>query len=471
VSDSVYDVVVIGAGPGGYVAAIRASQLGLKVAIVERQYMGGVCLNIGCIPTKAMLHSADLLEEVREGKRFGVVTTGVSLDWAAVLKNKDTVVKTMTGGVNFLMKKNKVDVFSGSAHVTGRGQVRVTDDAGKVTEVAGKNLIIATGARPREIPQIGASFDGELIISSKDGLALPAVPKSLLVIGASAIGCEFASMYRTFGSEVTLVEALPRVVPVEDEEVSAELTRAFTRRGIKIMAGAKLSGVEKGTGQVTARIVDADGKEQLVTAERMLLGIGIVANSKGFGLEEVGVAIDQRGFVTVNEKLQTNIEGIYAIGDCASTSPWLAHKASAEGILAAEVIAGHAAHPIDYGKIPGCTYCSPEIASVGLTEAKAREQGYDVKIGKFPFTGNGKATVLGERNGFIKIVAEKKYDEVLGIHIIGPGATELIAEGGMALSHEATAESLMRTIHAHPTLYEAFGEAAHAAAEGAAIHM
>jgi len=347
----------------------------------------------------------------------------------------------------------------------------VTDDAGKVTEVAGKNLIIATGARPREIPQIGASFDGELIISSKDGLALPAVPKSLLVIGASAIGCEFASMYRTFGSEVTLVEALPRVVPVEDEEVSAELTRAFTRRGIKIMAGAKLSGVEKGTGQVTARIVDADGKEQLVTAERMLLGIGIVANSKGFGLEEVGVAIDQRGFVTVNEKLQTNIEGIYAIGDCASTSPWLAHKASAEGILAAEVIAGHAAHPIDYGKIPGCTYCSPEIASVGLTEAKAREQGYDVKIGKFPFTGNGKATVLGERNGFIKIVAEKKYDEVLGIHIIGPGATELIAEGGMALSHEATAESLMRTIHAHPTLYEAFGEAAHAAAEGAAIHM
>jgi dihydrolipoamide dehydrogenase len=377
----------------------------------------------------------------------------------------------MTGGVNFMMKKNKVDVFTGSAHITGLGQVRVTGEAGKETTVAGKNIIIATGARPREIPQIGASFDGELIISSKDGLALPSVPKSLLVIGASAIGCEFASMYRTFGSEVTLVEALPRIVPVEDEEISAELTRAFTRRGIKMMTGAKLSGVEKGVGQVTARILDADGKEQFVTAERMLLGIGIVANSKGFGLEELGVAIDPRGFITVNEKLQTNIVGVYAIGDCASTSPWLAHKASAEAILCAEIIAGHAGYVIDYGKIPGCTYCSPEIASVGLTEAKAREQGYDVKIGKFPFTGNGKATVLGERNGFIKIVAEKQYDEVLGIHIIGPGATELIAEGGIALSHEATAESLMRTIHAHPTLYEALGEAAHAAAEGAAIHM
>jgi dihydrolipoamide dehydrogenase len=433
--------------------------------------MGGVCLNIGCIPTKAMLHSADLLDEFREAKRFGIIAQDISLDWAGVLKNKDTVVKTMTGGVGFLMKKNKVDVHNGSAHVIGRGQVRVTDEAGKVSTVTGKNIIIATGARPREIPQIGATFDGERVISSKEGLTLPAVPKHLLVIGASAIGCEFASMYRTFGSEVTLVEALPRIVPVEDEEVSAELTRAFNRRGIKVMAGAKLSGVEKGGEQVSARIVDADGKEQLITADRMLLGIGIVANAKGFGLEELGVAIDQRGFITVNDKLQTNIEGVYAIGDCASTSPWLAHKASAEAILAAEVIAGHHAYSIDYRKIPGCTYCNPSIASVGLTEAKAREQGYDVKIGKFPFTGNGKATVLGQRNGFVKIVAEKQYDEVLGMHIIGPGATELIAEGGLALSHEATAESLMRTIHAHPTLYEAIGEAAHAAAEGAAIHI
>ncbi len=470
-SDTVYDLIVIGAGPGGYVAAIRASQLGLKVAIIERQYMGGVCLNIGCIPTKAILHSADLLEEVREGKRFGVVADSVRLDWAAVQKNRETVVKTMTGGVNFLMKKNKVDVHTGTAHILGRGQVRVTDDAGAAKTVTGKNVLVATGARPREIPAIGAVFDGERIISSKEGLTLPEVPKSLLIIGASAIGCEFASAYRAFGSEVTLVEALPRIVPVEDEEISAELTKAFTKRGINVLAGAKMTGVEKGTSSVTARIVAADGKEQAITAERMLMGIGIVANSKGFGLEEQGVAIDQRGFITVDGQLRTNVEGIYAIGDCASTSPWLAHKASAEGILAAEIIAGHHPHPIEYGKIPGCTYCNPEIASVGLTEAKAREQGYDVKIGKFAFTGNGKATILGQRNGFIKIVAEKQYDEVLGVHIIGPHATELIAEAGMALSHEATAESMMRTVHAHPTLYEALVEAAHAAAEGAAIHM
>jgi dihydrolipoamide dehydrogenase len=471
VSDTVYDLIVIGAGPGGYVAAIRASQLGLKVAVVERQYMGGVCLNIGCIPTKAILHSADLLEEVRDGKRFGIVARDVEVDWAAVLRNKDTVVKTMTGGVNMLMKKNKIDVHTGTAHLTGVGQVRVTDDAGATKTIAGKAIIVATGARPREIPQIGAVFDGDRVISSKDGLSLPEVPKSLLVIGASAIGCEFASAYRAFGSEVTLVEALPRIVPVEDEEISAELTRALTKRGIKIMAGAKLTGVEKGSGEVTARITDADGKEQVVKAERMLLGIGIVANSKGFGLEELGVAIDQRGFVTIDDHLRTNIPGIYAIGDCASTSPWLAHKASAEGILAAEIIAGHAAHPIDYKKIPGCTYCNPEIASVGMTEAKAREAGYDVKVGKFAFVGNGKATILGQRGGFIKIVADKQYDEVLGVHIIGPHATELIAEAGMALSHEATAESMMRTIHAHPTLYEALVEAAHAAAEGAPIHM
>jgi dihydrolipoamide dehydrogenase len=469
VSDTVYDVIVIGAGPGGYVAAIRASQLGLKAAIVERQYMGGVCLNIGCIPAKAILHSADLLEEVKDGKRFGVVADKISLDWAAVMRNKDAVVKQMTGGVTFLMKKNKIDVHMGTAHLTGRGQVRVTDDAGATKTISGKQIIVATGARPREIPAIGATFDGKQVISSKEGLALGEPPKSLLIIGASAIGCEFASAYRAFGSEVTIVEALPRIVPVEDEEISAELTRAFTRRGIKVLAGAKMSGVEKGD-KVTATITDADGKEQKIAADVMLMGIGIAANSKGFGLEELGVTIDQRGFIAVNDKLQTNIEGIYAIGDCASTSPWLAHKASAEGILAAEVIAGHHPQPLEYGKIPGCTYCNPEIASVGLTEAKAREQGYDVKVGKFAFTANGKATILGQRNGFIKIVSEKQYDEVLGIHMIGPRVTELIAEGGLALSHEATAESMMRTVHAHPTLYEAIGEAAHAAAEGSPIH-
>jgi dihydrolipoamide dehydrogenase len=453
------------------VAAIRAAQLGQKTAIVERKFWGGVCLNIGCIPTKALLHTADLLEEARESKRFGVVIPEVSLDFGAAMQNKDRVVKVSTGGVSFLMKKNKIATFDGTARLTGRNSIQVTGNDGKQTSLEAKNIIIATGARPRELPQLGATFDEDRILSSTGALALKEVPKSLLIIGASAIGCEFASMYRTFGSEVTLVEALPRIVPVEDEEISAELTKSFAKRGIKVMAGAKFTGVDRSETQVVATIVDSDGKEHKIQAERMLMGIGIVPNTKELGLEDVGVELDQRGFIKVNGTLQTNVPGVYAIGDCCAMIPWLAHKASAEGIVAAETIAGHATQPIDYGKVPGCTYCTPEIASIGLTEAKAREQGYDVKIGKFPFSANGKARIIGQSVGFIKIVADKKYDEVLGIHIIGPHATELIAEGGVALSHEATAESLMRTIHAHPTLYEALGQAEHAAAEGQAIDI
>jgi dihydrolipoyl dehydrogenase len=470
VSDTRYDVIVIGAGPGGYVAAIRAAQLGLKTAVIERQYMGGVCLNVGCIPTKALLHTADLLEEVREGKRFGVVAQQVSLDWGAALKNKDQAVKQMTGGVTFLMKKNKIDVYNGSGRVIERGSVQVTDSEDKQTTLATRNVIVATGARPRDLPQIGASFDEDRILSSTGALSLQEVPKSLLIVGAGAIGVEFASMYRSFGSEITLVEMLPRIVPNEDEEISAELTKTLTKRGIKVLAGAKLGGVDRSESQVVAAVTDAAGKEQQIAAERMLLGIGVAPNTKGIGLEELGVALEQRGFIQVNSMMQTNVEGIYAIGDCVPT-PWLAHVASAEGIVAVEHIAGHHPPAIDYDKIPACTYCNPEIASIGLTEARARERGYEVKIGKFPFSANGKATILGQRIGFVKIVADAKYDEVLGMHLIGPRVTELIAEGGVALSHEATAESLMRTIHAHPTLYEALGEAEHAAAEGAAIHI
>ena len=471
VSDTQYDVVVIGAGPGGYVAAIRAAQLGLKTAIVERTYWGGVCLNVGCIPTKAILHAADLLEEARESKRFGIVIPEAGYDWDGVQQYKDRVVKQMTGGVGFLMKKNKAMQYNGSARLAGRGTVQVAGADGQQTTLTAKNIIVATGAHARELPQIGATFDEDRILSSTGALALKQVPKSMLIIGASAIGCEFASAFRTFGAEVTLVEALPRIIPVEDEEISAELTKAFAKRGIKVLAGAKFTGVDRSESQIVATITDADGKEHKVQAERMLMGIGIVPNTKDLGLEDAGVALDQKGFVKVDGMLRTNVEGVYAIGDCASPSPWLAHKASAEGIVAAEHIAGHNPPPIDYEKIPGCTYCSPEVASVGLTEAKARERGYDVKVGKFPFSANGKATILGARNGFVKVVADKKYDEVLGIHMIGPRVTELIAEGGVALSHEATAESLMRTIHAHPTLYEAIGEAEHAAAEGAAIHI
>lgn len=470
-TDTLYDVVVIGGGPGGYVAAIRAAQLGLKTAVIERQALGGVCLNVGCIPTKALLHTADLLEELREAKRFGVVVEGVSLDWEATLRQKDTVVKTMTGGVSFLMKKNKIDVMNGFARLAGRGHVAVSNADGKHSTVTAKNIIVAVGARPREIPAIGAVFDHDRILSSTSGLSIPNVPKSLLVVGAGAIGVEFASMYRSFGAEVTLVEMLPRIVPLEDEEVSAELARALNRRGIKIFAGAKLNNLEKIDGGVMARLIDAHGAEHTLTFDRVLVGVGVVPNTSDIGLEEIGVAMDQRGFIQVDSHMRTNVEGIYAIGDCATTTPWLAHKASAEGIVAAETIAGHHTQPIDYSKIPACTYCNPEIASAGLTEARAREQGYDVKIGKFAFTGNGKATILGQRQGFVKIVADKQYDEVLGVHMIGPRVTELIAEAGLALSHEATAESIMRTIHAHPTLYEAIVEAAHAAAEGAAIHM
>jgi dihydrolipoamide dehydrogenase len=468
-SDATYDVIVIGAGPGGYVAAIRASQLGLKTAIVERQFLGGVCLNIGCIPTKAILHSADLLDEVRDGAKFGVVTKDVTLDWNLVLKNKEQVVKQMTGGVSFLMKKNKIDVHMGTAKLSGGTNVTVTDADGKEKTLSAKNVIVATGARPRDLPQIGAAFS-DRVISSTGALALPEVPKSLLVVGAGAIGCEFASAYRSFGSEVTLVEALPRIVPLEDEEISAELTKAFTKRGIKVMAGAKLGKVETGADSVTATITDANGKEVQIVAERMLLGIGVIPNTQNLGLEEVGVETDQRGFIKVNEKFQTNVPGIYAIGDCIPT-PALAHVASAEAIVAAEVIANHETHPIDYSRIPACTYCHPEVSHAGLTEAQAKEQGYDVKVSKFPFAANGKATILGDRSGFIKIVTDAKYGEVLGMHMIGPRVTELVAEAGLALSHEATAESLMRTIHAHPTLYEALGEVAHAAASGAAIHV
>lgn len=470
-SDTQYDVVVIGAGPGGYVAAIRSAQLGLKTAIVEREYWGGVCLNIGCIPTKALLHSADLLEEARDSKQFGIVIPQVDVDWGGVMKYKEKVVKQMTGGVNFLMKKNKIDTYNGSAKFVDRTTISITSSDGKESRVTAKNIIIATGSQPRALPPIGGVFDEDRIISSTGALALSAVPKSIIIVGAGAIGVEFASAFRAFGAQVTIIEALPRLVPVEDEEISAELARAFNKRGIKVFTGAKLTKIDKGDGQVTATFTDADGKEQQLTAERLLLGIGRAPNTKDLGLEAAGVELDQRGFVKVDEFLKTNVPGIYAIGDVAVTTPWLAHKASAEGIMVAEEIAGHTVQPINYRKVPGCTYSNPEIASVGLTEAQAREQGYDVKIGKFPFSANGKATILGQRNGFIKIVAEKKYDEVLGVHIIGPHATELIAEGGVALSHEATAESLMRTIHAHPTLYEALGEAEHATAEGAAIHI
>ncbi|KAB8140854.1 dihydrolipoyl dehydrogenase [Chloroflexia bacterium SDU3-3] len=472
-SESRYDVVVLGAGPGGYVAAIRCAQLGLKTAIVERQYMGGVCLNVGCIPTKALLHSAELYDEVREMEKFGIKISGAELDWPGVMANKDRVVKKMTGGVSFLMKKNKIDVHNGTGKLANSHTIVVTDNNGKETSVEANTIILALGGKwGRDIAQIGAIIDEDRILSSTGGLNQKSVPKSLIVVGAGAVGCEFSSMYRGFGSEVTLLEMMPRLVPNEDQEVGEELMRNFSKRGIKVKAGVKVSKVEKAADSVTATYTTADGKEESVTAEKMILGIGApIPNTRDVGLNETGVELDDRGYIKVNTFMQTSVPNIYAIGDCVDKGPYLAHKASAEGVVAAEAIAGHHAQPIDYSKVPACTYCYPEIGSVGLTEQKAREKGYEVKVGKFPFSANGRATILGQNGGFVKIVSDAKYDEVLGVHIIGPNATELIAEGAVALTHEATTESLMRTIHAHPTLYEALGEAEHAASSGAAIHV
>lgn len=464
-----YDVVIIGSGPGGYVAAVRAGQLGLKTAIVENGPLGGTCLNIGCIPTKALLHSADLLEEFKESKRFGITASDVSFDLAGAMKHKQTVVKQSSEGVAYLIKKNAIDLYQGRGSVASVGNVHVQLNEGGEQTLQTRHIIIATGARPRSIP--GIEFDEDRILSSTGMLELTEVPKRLLVVGAGAIGVEFASMFRSFGSDVTIIEALPRLVPLEDEEVSEELEKVFKRRRIKALIGAKLNGVERFDDRVVATVIDSSGNEQKIEADRMLMGIGVAPRTKDIGLEQAGVAMDPRGFITVNEYMQSSVDGIYAIGDVVPT-PWLAHVASAEGILAVEHIAGHQVKPINYKQIPGCTYCMPQIASVGLTEAKAREQGYEVKVSKFPFSANGKARVLGQaRTGFIKIVANAQYDEILGMHMIGPQVTEMISEGGMALSHEATGSSIMATIHAHPTLYEAIGEAAHALVHGAAIHL
>ncbi len=468
VTETRYDVVILGSGPGGYVAAVRAGQLGLKTAIIEKQALGGVCLNVGCIPTKALLHSADLLEELKESKKFGVTVAEVSFDLGGAMKHKQTVVRQSTQGVAFLMKKNKIDVIEGWGTLAGANTVKVALNGGGERLVEATHIVLAVGAHPRELPHI--KFDHERILSSTDMLDLQEIPQHLLVVGAGAIGVEFASMFRSFGAEVTIVEALPRIVPLEDEEVSAELTKTFKKRGITVMAGAKLNSAEVQGDKVVANVTDSSGNATEITADRMLLAIGIAPNTNGIGLEEVGIVLDQRGFIEVDEFLRTSVPHIFAIGDCIAT-PWLAHVASAEGILAVEQVAGLHVEPINYKKIPACTYCYPEIASAGLTEAQAREQGYAVKVGKFPFSANGKARILGDTTGFIKIVSDAKYDEVLGVHMIGPRVTEMISEGGIALSHEATGESMMHTIHAHPTLYEAIGEAAHAVVHGTAIHI
>jgi dihydrolipoamide dehydrogenase len=466
-SNKTYDLCIIGSGPGGYVAAIRAAQLGMTALVVEKEpRLGGVCTLWGCIPTKAMLHTADLLEEARHGAEVGVAAREVRLDMPAAMKHKEKIVRQSTNGISYLMKKNRVDVASGFGRLAGPGRVSVTGADGAETVYAAKNVIVATGSTPRSLP--GMDIDDKAVLSSTSMLELTEVPKSLVVIGSGAVGVEFASMHARFGAKVTIIEVLPRIVPVEDEEISRELAASFKRQGIAIYTETRLERMTRGEGGVELLARSAGDKTETFRAEKVLMAVGRRPLTDGIGLEAMGIATE-KGYVTVDANMRTSVPGVYAIGDVVPTQA-LAHLASAEGVLAVEHMAGRPTRPINYDQVPGCTYCAPEIGSIGLTEAKARERGYDVVVGKFPFSAIGKARILNQASGFVKIVAEKKYDEVLGVHIIGPAATELIAEAGAALKLEATSEELVKTIHAHPTLSEAIHEAAEAV-QGHAIHI
>lgn len=463
-----YDVVIIGSGPGGYVTAVRAAQLGLKTAIVEKDSrLGGTCLLRGCIPTKSMLHSAELADHARHSADFGINVGEVSIDIAKVLERKNKIVQQNAGGVAFLMKKNQVDVHTGWGSIAGPGQVKVASDAGEVI-LNTRYCILATGSDPRVLP--GMTIDGERILTSDELLDLAVMPSHLIVLGAGAVGVEFASVYRSFGAEVTIVEMAEHLVPVEDEDVSKEFAKAFRRRGIKAHTATKLSDIELTEGGVRARLEPvAGGKAQSVSGSHLLVAIGRKPLTAGIGLEGTKVEVD-RGFVKADGYGRTGEAWIYAIGDIVAGTPLLAHAASNEGVVAVEHIAGLDPQPLNYQHVPGCTYSTPEVGSLGLTERAARAAGHTVKVGKFPFSALGKAKVVGDTTGFVKIIAEAEYDQILGIHIIGPRATDLIAEAGPILKLEYTLQELTSTVHAHPTLSEAIHEAAHAAL-GHALHM
>lgn len=461
------DLIVIGSGPGGYVAAIRAAQLGLKVAVVERDPLfGGTCLHRGCIPTKALLHTASLLDATRASASFGVRVEGAALDLVKTHAYKDKVVKKNAKGIEFLFKKNGVEGIHGTGRVVEPHGVEVEHD-GKTTRHEAKHILIATGSVPRELPF--APTDGERILNSDHILKVDHVPASLVVLGAGAVGTEFASVFSSFGSEVTLVEMLPRMLPAEDEEISAELERIFKKRGIQVRTATKLASVE-GKGDALTLALEKAGAAESLEAEMLLVAVGRAPVTQGLGLEELGVQLE-RGYIQVDpQTMQTAVPHIYAIGDVNQTTPWLAHVASAEGILAAEHIAGQEVRPLNYDNVPSVTFCDPEVGSVGLTEAEARDRGYDVAVGKFPFSALGKAAIEGKTEGFVKVVRDTRYDELLGVHILGLHATDLVAEAGIALTLESTTEEVFRTVHAHPTLAEAIAEACHAAV-GHAIHI
>jgi dihydrolipoamide dehydrogenase len=455
-ADQQYDVVVIGSGPGGYVAGIRAGQLGMKVAVIEKDpFVGGTCTHRGCIPTKALLENADVWEKIQKSKEFGIMVGDVKLDWTVGQSRKQGVVDKNAKGIEFLFKKNKVDRITGFGRLAGNGVVEVVSDSG-TQKLQAKNIILAMGSVPRDLPHIKS--DGKRVINSDHILVLDKMPQSLLVIGAGAVGSEFASIFSRFGAKTTIVEVMPQLLPLEDEEIAKEFTRLFKKKGVEVFADAKVDSCEvTDTGVKTT--ITFKGKQQTFETELVLSATGRRPVTENCGLEKTKVKLDQRGFVQVDQFMRTGEPGVYAIGDIVPT-PALAHVASAEAILAIEHIKGLDVRPINYDHVPNCTYTDPEVASVGLTEKKAKERGYDVKVGKFPFTANSKARIIGEAGGLVKIVADKKYDELLGLHIVGPKATELIVEGCAALELEATSESIMKTIHAHPTLSEAIMEAA-----------
>lgn len=460
-----YDLIVIGSGPGGYVAAIRASQLGMKTAIVEKAELGGICLNWGCIPTKALLKSAQVFDYLKHAADYGITVKDGAADFESVVKRSRGVADAMSKGVQFLMKKNKIDVIAGYGKVKAGKKVEVTGADKKVTVLEAKSIILATGARSRELPNL--KQDGKKVIGYREAMSLPAQPKSMVIVGSGAIGVEFAYFYATMGTKVTVVEYLPVIVPVEDEEVSKQLERSFKKAGIEVMTNASVESVDtSGNGcKVTIKTKDA---EKIVECDIVLSAVGIASNIENLGLEDIGIATD-KGKILVNKWYETNIPGFYAIGDLLSTQA-LAHVASAEGITCVEKIAGLNPEAIDYKNIPGCTYCQPEIASVGYTEKQAKEAGFEVKVGKFPFSASGKAKAGGHADGFVKLIFDAKYGEVLGAHMIGANVTEMIAEIVAIRKLEATGHELIKTIHPHPTMSEAIMEAA-AAAYGEVIHL
>ncbi len=467
------DVIVIGAGTGGYPSAIRAAQLGLQVAVVEKQKaLGGTCLIWGCIPTKALLEHAHALKVAQGAKDWGLSIDGASvrIDMGQVQARKDKVVTTLTKGVEFLFRKNKIDWIKGTARLVGPGTVDVAGDQPQQLRAA-KEIIVATGSQPRSVP--GVEIDRRRIITSDEAIGLREIPKSIVVLGAGAVGVEFGSIFRSFGSEVTIVELLPRLVPLEDEAISAELQKVFRKRGIKAHTGAKVTRARASADGVDLDVQLSDGKVEPLRADYLLVATGRGPVTDGLGATEAGLQLD-RGYVVVDQHYRTGVPGISAIGDVISFGapghPQLAHVSTAEGLVTAERIAGHEARTLNYDQVPSCTFCDPEIGSIGLSEQKAAERGYDVKVGTFPFMALGRAKIAGEVEGFVKIVADKRYDELLGVHIIGPRATDLIAEAAVALRLECTGEELVRTIHAHPTFAEAVGEAAHAL-HGGAIHI